>query len=122
MAKRPSNPKVRTRFKEKQLRRQFFKQWRKYRQHTLEEAAELAGMTAGNLSAIERGEQGFSPEGLQALADAYGCDTGDLLNQDPFEQPGLRQTWDKATAAQRDLIVKLAQQVVGGVKKTGTDG
>jgi transcriptional regulator with XRE-family HTH domain len=50
---------------------------------TLEVAAQRAGMTAGNLSAMERGTQGYTQPGLEALAEAYDCDPGQLLMQRP---------------------------------------
>jgi transcriptional regulator with XRE-family HTH domain len=63
--------------------RTFIKEWRKHRGMTLENAAERAGMTAGNISAMERGTQGFTQAGLEALAGAYQCDPGHLLSIDP---------------------------------------
>jgi transcriptional regulator with XRE-family HTH domain len=63
--------------------RYFFKEWRKHRNMTLEAAAERAGMTAGNISQLERGTQGYSQSGLEALAEAYGCYPGQLLSQRP---------------------------------------
>jgi transcriptional regulator with XRE-family HTH domain len=51
---------------------------------TLEVAAERAGMTAGNLSQLERGTQGYSQTGLEALAEAYDCDPGQLISQSPL--------------------------------------
>jgi len=62
----------------------YFKQWRKYRKMTLEVAAELAGMSAGNISAMERGTQGYTQDGLEALARAYDCRPGQLLMVDPL--------------------------------------
>lgn len=62
----------------------FFRQWRKFRKMTLEEAGEIAGMTAGNISAMERGAQGYTQDGLEALARAYDCRPGQLLMVDPL--------------------------------------
>jgi transcriptional regulator with XRE-family HTH domain len=50
---------------------------------TLEVAAQRGGMTAGNLSQLERGTQGYSQTGLEALAEVYDCDPGQLLSQPP---------------------------------------
>jgi len=116
MTKRPApkKPIVTTRFK-KVIRppKQYFKQWRKYREMTLEQAAPLANMTAGNLSAMERGAQGYTPDGLEALADVYKTSPGWLLEVDPLEdRHGLLPIWDKADDTQRETIVDLAQTVV----------
>jgi transcriptional regulator with XRE-family HTH domain len=116
MTKRPPPPRnlVKTRFKSViRPPKQFFKQWRKYRDMTLEQAAPLANMTAGNLSAMERGAQGYTPEGLEALANAYKTSPGWLLEINPLEdRPGLLPIWDAADERQRETIVDLAQTVV----------
>ncbi len=62
----------------------YFRQWRKYRRMTLETAAELSGMSAGNISAMERGAQNYTQPGLEALARAYDCKPGQLLMVDPL--------------------------------------
>ena len=118
MAKRtiPPPQTVTTRFKTViRPPRQFFKEWRKHRGMTLEQVAEKAGMTAGNLSAMERNEQGYSPSGLQALADVYQTNPGWLLDVNPLDRdsPNLLSIWDKATDTQRKMIVELARTVVG---------
>ena len=106
---------VRTRFKTViRPPKQFFREWRKYRDNmTLEEAAGAAGMTAGNLSAMERGEQGYTPAGLQALAEVYRTSPGWLLDVNPLEdRHGFLPIWDRADESQRETIVDLAQTVV----------
>ena len=64
----------------------FLKEWRKHRKLTLEVASQRADMTAGNLSAMERGAQGYTQAGLEALAQAYGCEPGQQLALDPSGQ------------------------------------
>lgn len=110
---------VRPRFKSKQPRRQFFRAWRKFRGLTLEQAGERAVMTAGNISAMERGAQGFTQAGLEALAFAYNCEPAHLLMVDPTKDNAMWSLWERAEQGQRDLIVNLARQVVG---RTGTEG
>jgi transcriptional regulator with XRE-family HTH domain len=68
----------------------FLREWRKHRKLTLEVAAQRAGMTPGNLSQMERGTQGYSQAGLEALADVYECDPGQLLSTDPSEEKPKR--------------------------------
>lgn len=99
--------------------RQFFKQWRKYRDMTLEQAAGQAGMTAGNLSAMERGEQGYTPAGLQALADVYKTSPGWLLEVNPLEEgEGLIVRLGQASDTERQMIAEIAKTIFG---KTGTN-
>jgi len=114
MAKR-----VTTRLKGQQRRRTFFREWRQYRNLTLEAAAERAGMTAGNLSAMERGAQGYTQSGLEALSDAYRCDPGQLLTIDPTKEEAIWSIWDLAKPGDRQKIVDIAKTIVG---KTGIGG
>lgn len=73
----------------------YFRQWRKYRKMTLEEAGEAAEMTAGNISAMERGAQGYTQAGLEALAKAYDCLPGQLLMVDPLNSD-IWSLWELA--------------------------
>jgi transcriptional regulator with XRE-family HTH domain len=97
--------------------RTFFREWRKYRGLTLEAAAERADMTAGNLSAMERGAQGYTQAGLEALAEAYKCDPGQLLTVDPSKGDAIWTVWERAKPADRLKIVDIAKTIIG---KAGT--
>jgi transcriptional regulator with XRE-family HTH domain len=92
--------------------RQFFKEWRKYRGMTLEEAAPLANMTPGNLSAMERNAQGYTPGGLDALAQVYRTSPGWLLEVNPLKGDGIGPIWDRATDGERETIVRVAKSLV----------
>lgn len=94
-------------------RRTFFREWRKFRRLTLEVAAEQAGMTAGNLSAMERGVQGYTQAGLEALASVYGCDPGMLLTVDPTSADAIWSIWERAKPGDRQKIVDIANTIVG---------
>jgi len=107
---------VRPRFKSRERRKTFFREWRKHRDLTLEVAADRAGMTAGNLSAMERGVQGYTQDGLEALAEAYQTSPGNLLNVDPTKEDAIWSIWERAKQGERQMIVELAKTVV----KTGT--
>lgn len=95
----------------------YFRAWRKYRGYTLEQAAELAGMSIGNISAMERGAQGYTQDGLEALATAYNCTPGQLLTVDP-ENSDIWSIWETAKTGDRQKIVEIAKTIVG---KTGTN-
>jgi transcriptional regulator with XRE-family HTH domain len=106
------------RFKTRVRRPTFFRQWRKKRDMTLEEAAEKAGMTPGNLSAMERGAQGYTQDGLEALAEAYGVAPGWLTDADPDKMDSLLPIWESAKPGQRVQILEIAKTITG---KTGTN-
>lgn len=119
MAKKLVPKKVIPRFKTRVRRRTFFKEWRKHRGMTLEQAADAAGMTAGNLSAMERGAQGYTQDGLEALADVYRTSTGWLLDVDPTKDDAIMPIWERAKPTDRDKIVDIAKTIIG---KMGTGG
>lgn len=98
--------------------RTFFREWRKHRKMTLEEAGEAAGMTAGNISAMERGMQNYTQDGLEALALAYDCRPAHLIMVDPTNSE-IWSIWEIAKPVDRQKIVDIAKTIVG---KTGTGG
>ncbi len=104
------------RFKAQARRRTFFKEWRKHRGLTLEAAAERAGMTAGNISAMERGAQGYTQDGLEALAYAYQTEPAHLLNVVPGRDDAIFSIWENAKPGERQMIVEIAQTIL----KTGS--
>ena len=57
---------------------QVIREIREARKATLEEVAFAAGTNASNLSRIERGTQGYSPETLERIASALGVTVSDL--------------------------------------------
>jgi DNA-binding Xre family transcriptional regulator len=83
---------------------------------TLERAAEAAHMTAGNLSAMERGAQGYTQPGLEALAKAYSCHPGHLLMIDPTSNNEMWLLWESASEGERKMITEIARTVL---KSTG---
>ena len=103
--------------------RTFLREWREYRNLTLERAADRIGevtgegLSHGQLSRIERGEQPYSQAILEAAADAYGTDPASLLMRNPIDPEGIWSVWDQAkTGEQRRIILDLAKTVL----KTGT--
>jgi len=101
-----------------QRRRTYFREWRKYRGYTLERAAELSGMSVGNISAMERRTQAYTQDGLEALARAYRCEPGQLLTVDP-NTSDIWSIWEVAKVGDRQKIVEIAKTITG---KTGTGG
>lgn len=111
--------KVTARLRQSATRRPtFFRQWRKHRTLTLEQAAERSGMTPGNISAMERGTTNYTRPSLEALADAYRCEPWMLLYVDPTSENAMWSIWEEAKPAIREQIIDVAKALV---KKTGTD-
>ncbi|MBV8661479.1 MAG: helix-turn-helix transcriptional regulator [Hyphomicrobiales bacterium] len=71
-------------------RRVFFREWRKYRGLTQEQAAERMGILQGTLSKTERGEIRYTQDFLESASAAYGCDQGALLSINPLVDDPLQ--------------------------------
>jgi transcriptional regulator with XRE-family HTH domain len=98
--------------KERNRRRTYVREWRKYRGLTQEQLAERVGWSVGNISPLERGLQGYSQEGLEALAEALQCDPGQLLMVDPTTDDAIWSIWDRAKPAERKMIVRVATAIL----------
>ena len=80
--------------------------------------AEHLHMSQPQLGRIERGDQPYNQDLLEALADLYGCGVADLLMRDPTDPEGMWSIWDQAKPGQRVQIAAVARTLAG----TGTDG
>lgn len=93
--------------------RTFIKEWRIYRGLTVEELAEKAGMSVGNLSAIENRRQGYSADSLGRLAVALKTTAGALLTVNPTgDAANFWQLWERATAADRETLTIMAERLI----------
>lgn len=68
----------------------YLRQWRKHRNLTLARVEELSGVTASQISRMEREQSDYSRNSLEALAKVYDCKIGDLLSIDP-SAPGAAE-------------------------------
>lgn len=107
MTKKQVRPNLR-----RQYRKTFIHQWRKHRGLTLERLAARVGMTAGNLSQLERGNQGYVQETLERLADALQTDVASLLMRNPTDSEALWSIWEQAKPGEREMLVDIARTVV----------
>lgn len=98
-----------------QKHRNFVKQWRIYREMTVEELAEAAEMSTGNISALENQRQGYSPEGLEKLAKALKTTRTALLEVDPESDrtKSFWQLWARATPDAQETLTIMAERLVG---------
>lgn len=113
--------KVKPNFKEPK-RTYFFRQWRKYRGLTQEEAAEIVGVSPPSISQLERGLQGFTDSTLEALADALACSPGDLLMRNPLDEDAPWSIWDHLKPDQKKSAMLFIKALEADGKRTGTDG
>lgn len=96
-----------------------FRDFRKARGLTLEQVASEAGMSAGNLSRLERGEIPYSQSTVETLARLYRCKVADLLDDDPEATAAehlLAARFRAMDPADRKKLLKIA-----GVLSPGSD-
>jgi transcriptional regulator with XRE-family HTH domain len=96
----------------------FLRQWRKHRDKTLEAVSDHLHMSHSQLSRIERGEQPYSQDLLEALSVVLRSSPPALLNVDPGREDGIMSIWDTLSPPQRVQLVEIGKTL----KRTGTDG
>jgi transcriptional regulator with XRE-family HTH domain len=100
------------------------KAWRKHRDMSLEKLSERLmielefEISPGQLSRIERGEQPYSQDLLEALSVVLRSSPPALLNVDPGREDGIMSIWDTLSPPQRVQLVEIGKTL----KRTGTDG
>lgn len=109
--------KVRSKLKTR--RRTYIREWRKFRNLTLERMAERIGVTAGALSQLERGDVAYTQPMLEALAEALGCEPSDLITRDPHTNLELQLVWDAISKQDRHRAMLVLEAFT---KKDGTNG
>jgi transcriptional regulator with XRE-family HTH domain len=96
--------------------RHFLRAWRKKSGKTLEQVADHLHMSHSQLSRIERQEQPYNQQLLEALAELYMCDVVDLLIRDPSDPEGMWTIWEHAKPGVRQQIRDVAEALA---RRTG---
>lgn len=92
--------------------RHFLRQWREYREYTLEQAGEAVGISHAQLGRIERRLQKYNQELLEKLADLYRTDPASLIMRDPTNEDAIWSLWDRAEEGERQKIEEYAGFIV----------
>lgn len=98
------------------FRRTFIREWRQYRNLTLEQLAGRLDMSASHFSMLERGQRGYTQETLEAIADALQTDAASLIMRNPQDNDAIWSIWDHAKHGERQMITEIARTIV----KTGS--
>lgn len=93
----------------KQFRRTFIRQWREFRNLTLERLAERIDMSASALSYLERGQSAYTQETLERIADALGTDAASLIMRNPADEDAIWSIWDNASEGEKRQIAEVAR-------------
>lgn len=96
----------------------FIKQWRAYRGLTQQQMADRLGTTKQSVSRIEGGQQTYTQESLEGIADILRCTPADLLSRDPAEEPGI--PLDDLPEGDRKRVEEFIRAL--GVTRTRDDG
>lgn len=113
----PYMPKRRVKSRLKaELQKNYIREWRKYREMSLERLADRLGTSHATLSRVERGRQPWNERLLYDLAEALQTDWQSLLMRDPTDPEGLWSIWDQAKPGERRQIIEHAKIIL----KTGT--
>jgi transcriptional regulator with XRE-family HTH domain len=95
----------------------FLRQWREFREYTLEQAGEAVGISHAQLGRIERRLQPYNQGLLEALADLYRTDPASLLMRDPSNPETIWSLWDQANEGQRQEIERYAEFLIRRVER-----
>lgn len=91
----------------------YIREWRKHRGLTLEQLAELIGMTHQNLGKIERYKVPYSQPLLEHLAEALRTDAASLIARDPSSPQELWALFDELTEPERRQGIEVLKALRG---------
>lgn len=98
--------------------RHFIKEWRKFRELTQAQLAERVGVSDGNISHLENGNQNYTQPILEALADALQCEPADLLMRNPLQTGAIWTIWEGLDPPAKQQAIEILEVI----KKTGSNG
>jgi transcriptional regulator with XRE-family HTH domain len=96
----------------------YLRQWREYREYTLEKVGEIVGISHAQLGRIERRLQPYNQGLLEKLADLYRTTPASLVMRDPTDPDAMWSIWDQAKEGEREKIAEYADFIVKS--RTGT--
>lgn len=102
-----------------QWSKNYVKEWRIFRDMTVDELSEASGMSTGNISALENRRQGYSGEGLEKLSKALKTTPAALLGVNPLADgsDSFWLLWEKASPQDRETLKIMAGRLVDAPKR-----
>jgi transcriptional regulator with XRE-family HTH domain len=95
------------------------REWREYRDLSLEEAADRMEVHYSTLSRVELNKSPYNQDFLERIAHAYGCEPIDLLTLNPLAPDPPRLVYNRLKSASPE-IQRQAMAVIEALLKTGT--
>jgi len=93
----------------KQFKRTYIREWRKFRNLTLEQLADRIDMQASALSYLERGQSAYTQGTLEAIADALQTSVSSLIMRDPTQDDAIWSIWENASEGEKRQITEVAK-------------
>lgn len=104
----------------RELGKHYIREWRKYRGLSLRRLAERMELEPGvaltshaNIQRIEKNEQPYTQEILEAIADALDCAPTDLLSVDPAKNGEVVDLLRLINDKNRDQAVRVLRALTG---------
>lgn len=102
--------------KNRQLRKHYIKEWRNYRGYSLRKLADMMESEPGepitshaNLDRIEKLQQPYTQEIIEALAVALQVEVSDLLNVDPTKEGDVVDLIDAMRNKDKATVLAILQ-------------
>jgi transcriptional regulator with XRE-family HTH domain len=92
---------------QKPLGRTYFREWRKFRNLSQEEAAARLNLSRTMLSKIETGQKPYTQHHLEAAATAYQTEPASILSRNPLDDSSplsMVSRLERAAPAEREAI------------------
>jgi transcriptional regulator with XRE-family HTH domain len=89
----------------------FIRDWRQHRGLTQKQLADQLKTSTASISRLEKSDQPYGQETLEAIADALNCEPQDLIARKPGTD-ALGSLWEQAIPDDRKTISELAQIVL----------
>lgn len=93
----------------------YFREWRKFRELNLSDAAEAMGVTESAVSRLERAVTPYDQVHLMQLSKLYRCSIPDLLGRDPLRQKPVDELIDRVRKLTEPEEIKAALGVVNAL-------
>jgi len=91
----------------------YLRDWREYRAMSQEMLAEQVGTEKPVISLLENGHRKLDIIWLRKLAAVLQCRAGDIIDNSPEDdRRGIRETWSRATPAERAQITGMAEALI----------
>ncbi len=97
---------------EQKRRKTYLREWREFRELTLEQACSRFDMSPAQLSRIETGKSPYTQDFLELAAHAYQTDVASLLMRDPSDPEAIWTLWDNARPGERQQIEDVVRALV----------